>query len=107
MQQKLTLPENPRPIIIIGAGGIVNDAHLPAYKIAGFNVSGIFDVNKTQAQTTAAAFGIPRVFDSLIQSIAFAPADSIFDLAVPAGEIISILKQLPERSSVLLQKPMG
>ena len=25
-----------RSIIIIGAGGIVNDAHLPAYRLAGF-----------------------------------------------------------------------
>ena len=33
------------PICIIGAGGIVNDAHLPAYKIAGYNVHGIFDVD--------------------------------------------------------------
>ena len=28
------LPSEKRPIYIIGAGGIVNDAHLPAYKIA-------------------------------------------------------------------------
>ena len=32
------------PIAIVGAGGIVNDAHLPAYRKAGFDVIGIYDV---------------------------------------------------------------
>ena len=44
------LPSEKRPIYIIGAGGIVNDAHLPAYKIAGFNVQGIFDINEAKAK---------------------------------------------------------
>lgn len=43
---------NSLPIYIIGAGGIVNDAHLPAYTIAGFNVQGIFDINKDKAAAT-------------------------------------------------------
>ena len=33
---KPRLPETNIPIVIIGAGGIVKDAHLPAYKKAGF-----------------------------------------------------------------------
>ena len=32
-----------RGIGIIGAGGIVNEAHLPAYAKAGFNVVAIYD----------------------------------------------------------------
>jgi predicted dehydrogenase len=32
------------PIAIVGAGGIVNDAHLPAYRKAGFDVVGIYNV---------------------------------------------------------------
>ena len=31
-------PANPKPIVIIGAGGIVRDAHLPAYAKAGLTV---------------------------------------------------------------------
>ena len=31
------------PIVIIGAGGIVSDAHLPAYQKANFEVLGIYD----------------------------------------------------------------
>ena len=30
------LPKNKKPIVIIGAGGIESDAHLPAYKKANF-----------------------------------------------------------------------
>ena len=30
------LPKNKKPNVIIGAGGIVSDAHLPAYKKANF-----------------------------------------------------------------------
>ena len=38
-------PSKNNPIIIIGTGGIVKDAHLPAYKKAGFNVHGLYDVD--------------------------------------------------------------
>ena len=31
------------PIAIVGAGGIVQYAHLPAYRKAGFPVVGLFD----------------------------------------------------------------
>jgi len=42
----LTFPEMRRPIVLIGAGGIVRDAHLPAYRKAGFTVASIFDANQ-------------------------------------------------------------
>jgi len=54
------LPSEKRPIYIIGAGGIVNTAHLPAYQIAGFNVQGIFDIATDKAKTTAENFFIPK-----------------------------------------------
>ena len=38
------LPRTERPIVIVGAGGIVRDAHLPAYRLAGFRVHGICDL---------------------------------------------------------------
>jgi predicted dehydrogenase len=50
MKYQDLLPKNKRPIIIIGAGSIVNDAHLPAYKIASFEVAGIFDINNERAK---------------------------------------------------------
>ncbi len=35
MTQHWPAPGSPKPIVIIGAGGIVRDAHLPAYRQAG------------------------------------------------------------------------
>ena len=101
------MPHNPRPIILIGAGGIVNDAHLPAYKIAGFPVMGIYDIDHAKAQRTAQQFGIPKVFDSIGQLSAHLPSDALIDLAVPGAAIAGVLAQLPNRTAVLMQKPMG
>lgn len=95
------------PIYIIGAGGIVNTAHLPAYKIAGFNVQGIMDVLYDKAVQTAAAFGVPHVFSTIEEMVAAAPANAVFDMAVPGKQTIPVLQQLPDGASVLLQKPMG
>ena len=53
-----------RGIGIVGAGGIVNYAHLPAYKKAGFRVVGILDKNREQAEKTARQHGIPKVYAS-------------------------------------------
>jgi predicted dehydrogenase len=100
-------PKNPRPIVILGAGGIVQAAHLPAYEKAGFPVIGIADNDGAKAASIAAARGIANSFGSVQDAVRFAPPDVIFDIAVPASQIMSILQQLPRGAAVLLQKPMG
>jgi predicted dehydrogenase len=95
------------PIFIIGAGGIVNTAHLPAYKIAGFKVQGIYDIDHTKANATAVKFGIPDVFNSLEELVAQLSANAIVDVAVPGSQMIAVLEKLPDAANVLLQKPMG
>ncbi len=47
LRQAWPLPANPRPIVVIGAGSIVRDAHLPVYQRLGFPVAGIFDVKQS------------------------------------------------------------
>jgi predicted dehydrogenase len=101
------IPSMQLPVFIVGAGGIVNAAHLPAYRIAGFNVQGLFDIDDNKAKVTADKFNIPNTFKSLEEMISRAPANAVFDVAVPASALISILEKLPARSNVLLQKPMG
>ena len=101
------LPQHPRPVILIGAGGIVNDAHLPAYKIAGFWVTGIYDIDRDRALQTAGKFDIPLVYYTPEDMLARSPRSVIFDVAVPGSQILSVLRQLPEGASVLMQKPMG
>ncbi|MEP6746769.1 MAG: Gfo/Idh/MocA family oxidoreductase [Bacteroidota bacterium] len=95
------------PIYIIGAGGIINTAHLPAYKIAGYNVQGIYDIDIAKATATAEKFSIPKAFVSLGEMIAYAPQNVVFDVAVPGAQTIPLLHQLPHGAAVLLQKPMG
>jgi predicted dehydrogenase len=107
IKYKPELPKTKQPIIIIGAGGIVADAHLPAYKIAGFEVYGIVNRTKERAQKLADKFGIPHVFDSLAEAVNQAPSNVVYDLTIMPDQYIATLKQLPEGSAVLIQKPMG
>ena len=106
-QQKALLPEDPPPIVSIGLGGIVHDAHYPAYRSAGFQVAGGFDINAERAAMMKAKFAIPRIYASLDEAIAAAPKNAVFDVAVPGGAISDILRAIPARRAVLIQKPMG
>ncbi len=106
-RQRPELPRRPRPIVSIGAGAIVRDAHLPAYKIAGFPVACVTDLNAERAAALARDFGIARVAKSLADAVAGAPDDAVFDIAVPAPAIANVIAQLPDRSAVLIQKPLG
>ncbi len=105
--QSAILPADPLPIVSIGLGGIVHDAHFPAYSIAGFDVAAGFDINGERAAMMREKFGIPLLYDSLSQAIAQAPANAVFDVAVPGSAIADILRQIPIGRAVLIQKPMG
>lgn len=100
-------PKVARPIVMIGAGGIVHDAHLPAYRKAGFPVAALVDVNLEKARMLALEFSIPCATTSIAEAIRNAPEDAVFDVAVPAKMISAILPQLPDGAAVLMQKPMG
>jgi predicted dehydrogenase len=100
-------PEVALPIVMVGAGGIVRDAHLPAYRKAGFPVAALVDVSREKAETLAKEFAIPFAGTSIAEAVRFAPKDAVFDVAVPAGVLLSVLPQLPDDAAVLLQKPMG
>lgn len=104
---KPVLPQNPQPIVIIGAGGIVGDAHLPAYKKAGFNVIGITNRTKARAQKLADEWNIPNVYDSVADAVAQAPAGTVYDITIMPEKFVETLEQLPDGSAVLIQKPMG
>ena len=57
-QTQFLRPINVKPIIVIGAGGIVRAAHLPAYKKAGFPVIGLLDASLGKAEQLASERGI-------------------------------------------------
>jgi predicted dehydrogenase len=104
---KPLLPETQQPIIIIGASGIVKDAHLPAYKMAGFHVFGITNRTIAKAYAMAKDYNIPNVFDTVADAVKHAPKNAVYDITVLPDQYIEILEQLPDCSAVLIQKPMG
>jgi predicted dehydrogenase len=104
---EVPMPAKMHPIVIIGAGGIVRDAHLPAYRKAGFSVAAIFDPIQERASSLSAKFDIPFVAASLKEAVDTAPRDAVFDVATPASEFAEVLAQLPDGCGVLMQKPMG
>jgi predicted dehydrogenase len=107
LKYKPELPNTLQPIVIIGAGGIVADAHLPAYKLAGFKVHGIVNRTKERAEKLAATYAIPNVYNSVAEAVKLAPPNVIYDLTIMPEQYIETLKQLPDGSAVLIQKPMG
>ena len=97
-----------RPIVSIGAGGIVQSAHLPAYRKAGFPVSAVIDPDGAKAASLAAEFGVEKSFTTLAEALPHIPAgEAVYDIAVPASVILKVLPQLPDGSAVLIQKPIG
>ncbi|MFN8594362.1 MAG: Gfo/Idh/MocA family oxidoreductase [Thermomicrobiales bacterium] len=108
ISDEITLPpQTDYGIGIIGCGGIVNYAHLPAYKQAGFRVLACYDQNAEAAARTAAEHSIPRAAASVADLLAD-PEIAIVDIAVTpwaqaeiAAEVIAAGKHL------LCQKPLG
>ena len=105
LRQSWPRPSRLRPIVIIGAGDIVRDAHLPAYRKAGLPVTGVFDLRREVAEARAKEFNLPRVFASVAEATAV--PDAIFDLGVPPKSQEAALEKLPDGAAVLSQKPMG
>ena len=104
---KPLLPETEQHIIIIGASGIVKDAHLPAYKMAGFKVYGITNRTISKAYAMAENHNIPHVFKNVAEAVKNAPKNVVYDITVLPDQYIEILEQLPNGAAVLIQKPMG
>ena len=99
LSQTWPIPTKTSPIIIIGTGGIVKDAHLPAYKKAGFNVAGLYDVDKEKADSLAKEYGINKVFNSFEEAFENkdnAQALSFFNWIFPIDAVILfIIARLP------------
>ncbi len=92
---------------IIGAGGIVRNAHLPAYRAAGFPVVAIADVRAGAAEEVGRQFGIPqRVSDyrHLLEN----PAVKVVDIAIPGEGRVEVVRDVAAAGKhILIQKPMA
>lgn len=92
---------------LIGAGGIVSGAHLPAYAKAGLPVHAITDLDRERAESVAETFGIEMVYDSAEELLGDQSIE-VVDIAVPASEQPAILSAaLAAGKHVLAQKPLA
>lgn len=107
LNQDWPAPTAPRPIVLIGAGGIVRDAHLPAYAKAGLTVAAVTDLDPARATALAADWAIPTTHATVSAAAQAHGTDVVYDVAVPPAAIMAVLPALPDGAAVLIQKPMG
>jgi predicted dehydrogenase len=108
------LPRLPRRkdfrIGCIGAGFIMRDCHLAAYRKAGFNPVAIASRTPARAQAVAQQHAIPRCYDT-IEQLLDDPEIEVLDIAVPPDKQLDILLAACGRGDhirgILAQKPLA
>jgi hypothetical protein len=95
---------------VIGAGFIINDCHLPAYRDAGFRVLGISSRREARAREVAAQRNVPRVFANVREMLADGDI-TVIDIGVPPQFQPGIIREVVEHGrhvrGVLAQKPLA
>jgi predicted dehydrogenase len=93
----------------IGAGMIMAECHLAAYKEAGFTVAAIASRTKAKAEAVATRWGIPKVHNKP-EALIVDPSIEVLDIAYPPDQqpalILAALKQ-PHIKAILAQKPLA
>ena len=94
----------------VGAGFIMADCHLVAYRQHGLNPVSITSRTRSRATAVAERHGIPQVVDS-VEDIVANPAVRVLDVAVPpdcqADVIRRALSSPHALRGILAQKPLG
>lgn len=106
----------PRPehkhyrIGVVGAGFIMRDVQLVAYRNAGYNVAAIAARRVPQAREVAQLRGIAKVYEDWRELVAD-PSIEVLDIAVPPHAQAEILLEAARHSAhfsgVLAQKPLA
>ena len=94
---------------IIGAGGIMREAHLPGYMSLGSEVEivAMADVNPKNAKLTADRYGIKTILTDYKELLAMDEIDAV-DIATPNAWHTSItVDALKAGKHVLVEKPMA
>lgn len=93
----------------LGAGFIMRDIHLVAYKNAGFRTVALASRTPANARAAAAARGVPKVYDTW-QELLDDPEVEILDIAFPPDqqpEVIAAAVTKPHIKGILAQKPLA
>ncbi len=93
----------------IGAGFIMKDIHLPAYREAGYSTVAIASRTPANARAAAEANGVGKVYDTW-HELLDDPAVEIVDIAFPPDgqlEIVRVACTKPHVKGILAQKPLA
>jgi predicted dehydrogenase len=94
----------------IGAGFIMRDCHLVAYREAGFRTVAIASRHYEKAQAVAALHGIPRAYRSY-QEMLDDEEITIVDIAVPPDQQLEVVTEVVKHNDhvkgILAQKPLA
>ncbi len=106
-----TLPTDRSPRIgCIGAGFIMADCHLVAYRAAGFNPFAICSRHPEHARHVAERHEIPYVYKSYQEMLADDRIE-VVDVAVPPDVQLEVIREVVKHAhhvrGVLAQKPLG
>lgn len=94
---------------VLGAGFIVSECHLVAYRKAGFNPVAIAARTRGRAEEVARRHAIPRVYETPEQLLDD-PSIEVLDIAVPPAAQLPLIRAACARRTVkgiLAQKPLG
>lgn len=104
---RLTIPVRlHRPVGVIGAGAIVQVAHLPAYQRVGLPVAGICDVHSQRAEEVRSRFSLPRTY-RLGELLADRQVEVVDVAVVPHAQPEIVRQALRAGKHVLAQKPLA
>jgi predicted dehydrogenase len=93
----------------IGAGMIMAECHLAAYKEAGFPVAAIASRTRSHAENVGKRWGIPKVHDTPEQLLED-PQVEIVDLAFPPDQQPNLIRHALKQKhikAILAQKPLA
>ncbi len=105
------LPRNKQVGIgCIGAGFIMSDCHLVAYRQAGFNPVAIASRRPERAREVAQRHGISQSYDSYRELLADKRVE-VVDIAVPPDVLLEVITEVVRHADhvrgILAQKPLG
>src|SRR3954469_15638438 len=119
MTDSSDLPLNYRPTLprrkdfrigCLGAGFIMRDCHLVAYRQAGFNPVAIASRDPERARTAAEQHGLPRWYARYEELLAD-PAIEVLDVAVPPDAQPALIREAVRHRDhirgILAQKPLA
>lgn len=100
-------PKTDYGIGVIGCGGIMNHAHLPAYQKFGFRVVACCDIREEAAKQTAQRFNIPKWFTDYRRLLDLPEVD-IVDIAIHQQGRVEIVQAAAQAGKhILIQKPFA